>query len=107
MTRFRHAPKAMKRLVDEGAIGDIRMIEMAGTWTGFFLKDVVDEATGRIIIPEKVWAWNPAEGSQFLDWGVHETDALRWLTGSEVARVYAEYHTFGTPPPADLTARSS
>ena len=105
VTRFRHAPKAMKRLVDEGAIGDIRIIEMKGTWVGFFLKDVIDEATGRIIIPEKVWARNPAEGSQFLDYGVHETDALRWLTGAEVARVYAEYHTFGTPPPPDLTAQ--
>ena len=99
VTRFRHAPMAMKRLVDEGAIGDIRIIEMRGTWTGFLLEDIVDEATGRVIIPKKEWAWDPAEGSQFLDWGVHETDALRWLTGSEVARVYAEYHTFGTPPP--------
>ena len=58
-----------------------------------------------MIIPAKLWAWDPAEGSQFLDWGVHETDALRWLTGSEVDRVYAEYHTFGTPPPVDLTAQ--
>ena len=105
VTRFRHAPKAMKRLVDEGAIGDVRIIEMRGTWTGFLLEDIVDEATGRVIIPKKEWAWDPAEGSQFLDWGVHETDALRWLTGSEVARVYAEYHTFGTPPPVDLTAQ--
>jgi predicted dehydrogenase len=90
VTRFRHAPKAMKRLIDDGAIGEVR---------------IVDEETGRVIIPAKLWAWDPAEGSQFLDWGVHETDALRWLTGSEVARVYAEYHTFGTPPPADLTAQ--
>ena len=36
-----------------------------------------------MIIPKKEWAFDPAEGSQFLDWGVHETDALRWLTGSE------------------------
>jgi len=105
VTRFRNAPKAMKRLVDDGAIGEIRIVEMRGTWTGFLLKDIVDEVTGRVIIPAKLWAWDPAEGSQFLDWGVHETDALRWLTGSEVARVYAEYHTFGTPPPADLTAQ--
>jgi predicted dehydrogenase len=95
----------MKRLVDEGAIGDIRIIEMKGTWVGFFLKDVVDEETGRIIIPAKLWAQDPAEGTQFLDYGVHEADALRWLTGAEVARVYAEYHTFGTPPPPDLTAQ--
>ncbi len=104
VTRFRHAPLAMKRLIDSGAIGDIRIIEMRGTWTSFLLEDVVDEATGRVIIPRKDWAFDPAEGSQFLDWGVHETDALRWLTGSEVARVYAEYTTFGNPPPHDLTA---
>ena len=104
VTRFRDAPLAMKRLVDDGAIGSIRMIEMRGTWTSFILEDIVDEATGRVIIPRKDWAFDPAEGSQFLDWGVHETDALRWLTGSEVVRVYADYRTYGTPPPADLSA---
>jgi predicted dehydrogenase len=105
VTRFRDAPMAIKRLIDEGAIGDIRLIEMRGTWTSFLLEDIVDEATGRVIIPRKDWAFDPAEGSQFLDWGVHETDALRWLTGSEAARVYAEYTTYGTPPPVDLSAQ--
>jgi predicted dehydrogenase len=104
VTRFRDAPRAVKRLVDERAIGDIRMIEMRGTWTGFLLEDVVDETTGRVIIPRKNWAYDPAEGSQFLDWGVHETDALRWLTGAEAVRAYAVYRTFGTPPPVDLSA---
>ena len=104
VTRFRDAPMAMKALVDDGAIGDIRMIQMRGVWTGFLLDDVVDETTGRVIIPKKTWAYDPAEGSQFLDWGVHETDALRWLTGSEAASVYADYRTYGTPPPVDLSA---
>jgi UDP-N-acetyl-2-amino-2-deoxyglucuronate dehydrogenase len=104
VTRFRDAPMAMKRLVDEGAIGDVRMIEMHGTWTSFLLEDIVDEATGRVIIPRKDWAFDPAEGSQFLDWGVHETDALRWLTGSEAALAFADYRTYGTSPPVDLSA---
>lgn len=104
VTRFRDAPSAMKRLVDEGAIGDVRMIEIRGTWTSFLLEDVIDEATGRVIIPRKGWAFDPAEGSRFLDWGVHEADALRWLTGSEVIRVYADYRTYGTPPPEGLSA---
>lgn len=104
VTRFRDAPMAMKRLVDEGAIGEIRMIQMQGAWTGFLLEDIVDEATGRVIIPRKDWAFDPAEGSQFLDWGVHETDAVRWLTGSEPVSVYADYRTYGTPPPVDLSA---
>ncbi len=104
VTRFRDAPLAMKRLVDDGSIGEIRMIQMQGAWTGFLLEDVVDEATGRVIIPRKDWAFDPAEGSQFLDWGVHETDAVRWLTGSEPVSVYADYRTYGTPPPVDLSA---
>jgi predicted dehydrogenase len=104
VTRFRDAPLAMKRLVDDGRIGDIRMIQMRGVWTGFLLEDIVDEATGRVIIPRKDWAFDPAEGSQFLDWGVHETDAVRWLTSSEAVRAYADYRTFGTPPPVDLSA---
>jgi len=104
VTRFRDAPLAMKRLVDDGAIGDIRMIQMRGAWTSFLLEDIVDEATGRVIIPRKSWAFDPAEGSQFLDWGVHETDAVRWLTGSEAVSVYADYRTYGMPPPVDLSA---
>jgi predicted dehydrogenase len=104
VTRFRDAPLAMKRLVDAGRIGEIRMIQMQGTWTSFLLEDVVDEATGRVIIPKKTWAFDPAEGSQFLDWGVHETDAVRWLTGSEAVRAYADYRTYGAPPPVDLSA---
>jgi predicted dehydrogenase len=104
VTRFRDAPLAMKRLVDDGTIGEIRMIEMRGTWTSFILEDVIDDATGRVIIPRKDWAFDPAEGSQFLDWGVHETDALRWLTGSEAERAFATYRTYGTPPPVDLSA---
>ena len=104
VTRFRDAPVAMKRLVDDGAIGEIRMIQMRGAWTSFLLEDIVDEATGRVIIPRKSWAFDPAEGSQFLDWGVHETDAVRWLTGSEPVRAYADYRTYGTPPPVDLSA---
>jgi predicted dehydrogenase len=104
VTRFRDAPMAMKRLVDEGAIGEIRMVQMQGTWTSFLLEDIVDEATGRVIIPRKQWAFDPAEGSQFLDWGVHETDAVRWLTGSEAVLAYADYRTYGEPPPVDLSA---
>ncbi len=104
VTRFRDAPLAMKRLIDDGRIGEIRMIQMQGAWTSFLLEDIVDETTGRVIIPKKAWAFDPAEGSQFLDWGVHETDAVRWLTGSEAVSAYAGYRTYGAAPPIDLSA---
>ena len=101
--RFREAPMAAKRLIDDGAIGEIRMIQSRGSWAGFFLTDITDD-TGRVIVPAKLWAIDPAEGSQFLDWGVHASDILRWFTASEATLCFARYHTFGTPPPPDLTA---
>src|SRR3990170_1275624 len=60
VTRFREAPLAMKRLVDDGRVGEIRMIQMRGAWTSFLLEDIVDEGTGRVIIPRKTWAFDPA-----------------------------------------------
>ena len=101
--RFRIAPRAAKRLIDDGAIGDVRLIQSRGSWTSFLLHDVLDEA-GRVIVPAKPWELDPAEGSQFLDWGVHASDILRWFTGSEAVLAFARYHTFGEAPPADLTA---
>ena len=101
--RFRIAPKAAKELIDNGVIGDVRMIQARGSWTEFFLKDVVGD-DGRIIIPAKLWAMDPKEGSQYLDYGVHCNDIIRWYSGSEAKLCFARYHTFGTPPPPDLTA---
>jgi predicted dehydrogenase len=102
--RFRDAPKAAKAAIDEGLIGDVRMIQARGSWTSYFLDDIIDAETGRIIIPAKLWASDPAEGSQYLDWGAHANDIMRWYTGSEATLCFARYHTFGTPPPVDLTA---
>ncbi len=104
--RFRIAPKAAKELIDDGVIGDVRMIQARGSWTEFFLKDVVGE-DGRIIIPAKLWAMDPAEGSQYLDYGVHCNDIIRWYSGSDAVLAFGRYHTFGTPPPPDLTAMVS
>jgi predicted dehydrogenase len=102
--RFRIAPSAAKELIDDGVIGDVRLIQCRGSWSEFFLQDVVGE-DGRIIIPAKLWAMNPAEGSQYLDYGVHCNDIIRWYSGSEAALCFARYHTFGAPPPPDLTAQ--
>jgi predicted dehydrogenase len=101
--RFRIAPKAAKELIDDGVIGEVRMIQARGSWTEFFLKDVIGD-DGRIIIPAKLWAQDPAEGSQYLDWGAHANDIIRWYSGSEATVAFARYRTFGEPPPPDLTA---
>ena len=89
--RFRIAPSAAKELIDSGEIGEVRMIQARGSWTEFFLKDVVGD-DGRIIIPAKLWAMDPAEGSQYLDYGVHCNDIIRWYSGSEAKLVLRALH---------------
>jgi len=49
--------------------------------------------------PRDDWYWNEAEGGPGLSLGWYVLDAIRWLSGSEVARVYAEYENFLSPGP--------
>ncbi len=80
----RHLEMTMhaRRLVDEGAIGDVRIIRATSPLIGLEL-------------PEGHWLADPAEGDLFLDWGAHACDVYRWLTGSEAVRVHAEVADFG------------
>jgi len=68
----------VKKLLDEGTVGDINIIRsyLLG-W------------------PPSDWMCNPKEGGgMIIDTSVHNADLIRWLTGSEVERVYAESKAF-------------
>jgi predicted dehydrogenase len=80
-----------KRLVDEGAIGEIRMVRMLSSTVGWDVGDLS-------------WIEDPAEGGAFLDWGVHGMDALTWLTGSRATRVFATFASYGGRPIPDISA---
>ncbi len=80
-----------KRLIDDGAIGEIRMVRMLSSTVGW---DVADDS----------WIGDPAEGGAYLDWGVHGMDVLTWLTGSRAARVYAKFAAYGGGPIPDVSA---
>jgi predicted dehydrogenase len=82
ITRFRAAPLAAKRLIDDGAIGAVRLIRVTSSVVGY-LPD------------EHGWVKNAGEGGAWLDMGVHLFDALRWFTGSEVDVVFARIRDFG------------
>jgi myo-inositol 2-dehydrogenase/D-chiro-inositol 1-dehydrogenase len=70
-----------RRLVDEGAIGEVRIVRGTSPLTGLGL-------------PADHWLNDPAEGDLFLDWGSHACDMFRWFTGSEAVRVNAEVADF-------------
>ena len=82
VTRHRESPSTAKRLLDDGAIGELRMIRVLSSVVGYLPDD-------------HGWAKDPGEGGAWLDMGVHLFDALRWFTGSEVDTVFARIADFG------------
>jgi predicted dehydrogenase len=69
-------------LIDDGAIGDLRMIRVTSSVVGY--------------LPDELgWVKAPGEGGAWLDMGVHVFDALRWFTGSEVDVIFARVRDHG------------
>ena len=79
----RHMEMAMraKDLIEDGAIGDVRIIRAMSPSSAFGLG------------PDH-WLNDPGEGDCFLDWGSHACDAFRWFTDSDATRVYADFANF-------------
>ena len=82
VTRYRESPTTAKRLIDEGRIGDLRMVRVLSSVVGYHPDD-------------HGWGKDPAEGGAWLDMGVHLFDALRWFTGSDVETVFAKVTDWG------------
>jgi myo-inositol 2-dehydrogenase/D-chiro-inositol 1-dehydrogenase len=70
--RFDPAYVEARRLIESGEMGTVYAIRLAGH----------DPAP-----PHE--AYIPASGGLFRDFSIHDWDVIRWLTGSEVAEVYA------------------
>jgi predicted dehydrogenase len=87
ITRHRGAGQTTRRLIDEGAIGDVRMIR------GTYLIAGYDA-------PDKEWLKDPAEGTPWLDYGAHGCDIVRWLAGSDAVLAFGRFHSFQSEPPA-------
>ncbi|HVA85202.1 MAG TPA: Gfo/Idh/MocA family oxidoreductase [Candidatus Saccharimonadales bacterium] len=89
--RWRNTPRAAHRLVDEGAIGEVRMIRVMGPTAGWDA-------------PDDTWKMDPDEQTAFADWGAHACDITRWFAGSEPTLAYARSASFSpTPPPEQST----
>lgn len=80
-----------KRLIDKGEIGEVRMIRMLSSTVGW---DVSPDS----------WIGDPKEGGAYLDWGVHGVDSLRWLTGANATRAFAQMANYGGLPAPDTSA---
>ena len=94
VTRRMEAPRIARRMIDDGEIGDVRMVQ---TWRGM---------AGGLAIPEGdakrdsmaapgfvpgVWANDPKEGGPFLDWGSHGCDVTRWYAGADPVLAFGQF----------------
>jgi predicted dehydrogenase len=92
VTRYRKGFQLAKQLLEEGAIGEMRMVRhlyahLDGGFEGM-----------------PGWIFAPEAGSPFLDQGSHCNDVIRWFVGSDVSEVYAHYANYGAQEPPGLSA---
>ncbi|MBM4047470.1 MAG: Gfo/Idh/MocA family oxidoreductase [Planctomycetes bacterium] len=94
---MRYAPSIVKakELVEKGAVGKIFAIRIqalgdkpAAYWTGGY--------SGRAKTDWRVSKEKSGGGILIMN-AVHNIDAMRFITGLEATRVYAEYGTYATP----------
>ena len=75
MRRFDHSYQVAKKKIENGDIGDIVLVRC-------YSQDP------RSII-EGTLAYAPKSGGQFIDMSIHDIDLIRWLTGSDVSKLWA------------------
>jgi predicted dehydrogenase len=88
--RFRKITMKAKALIDDEVIGPIQMMR---TVSAFPLP------TTRELFDDRQWMFDESGGGLFMGMASHNTDFLRWLTGREAVRVFAQSTTF-----SDLSA---
>jgi myo-inositol 2-dehydrogenase/D-chiro-inositol 1-dehydrogenase len=80
--RFRGSVARGRRMIAEGRIGAVRMIELHTLFEW-------------VPVTSKNWTQVEAEGGLILDQGAHNFDFLRWFAGSEALRVFGKVKNFG------------
>ncbi len=83
--RFRTITRKAKQLIDDGAVGPIWMMRTLSAFPITLTKDV---------FAERQWMYDEKSGGLFLGMASHNADFLRWLSGRNVVRVFAQAGTF-------------
>lgn len=86
--RFRDSPVAAKRLIDEGAIGDVRMIHLTGAEVGWWDLEARGDA----------WKLDPRQQTAYASWAAHGCDLIRWFSAADGALAFARITNFSGVP---------
>lgn len=83
--RFRKLTMMAKQFIDEGRIGPVWMMRTVSAFPIGLTKD---------LFKDRQWMYDPRSGGLFMGMASHNTDFLRWLTGKDATRVFAQVNTF-------------
>jgi len=83
--RFRKITNRAKQLIDDGTIGPIRMMRTVSAFPLPLTKQ---------LFAERPWMADPRGGGLFMGMASHNADFLRWLTGRNAVKVFAQATTF-------------
>ncbi len=83
--RYRPITQQAKQLIDDGVLGPLWMVR---TLSSFPIRLTRELFAGR------PWLSAADSGGLFLGMASHNTDFLRWLTGAEGLKVFAQVNTF-------------
>ena len=83
--RFRKITQRAKQLIDDGTIGPIHMMRTVSAFPLLLAKQ---------LFGERPWMADPRGGGLFMGMASHNTDFLRWLTGRNAVKVFAQATTF-------------
>jgi UDP-N-acetyl-2-amino-2-deoxyglucuronate dehydrogenase len=83
--RYRKITQKAKQLIDEGVLGPIYMMQTVSAFPLPLTKQLFEE---------RKWMFDPKGGGLFMGMASHNTDFLRWLTGKNCTKVFANSTTY-------------
>ena len=92
--RFRKITQKAKEFIDTGALGPLHMLR---TVSAFPL------TVARQLFADRVWMSDPRSGGLFMGMASHNTDFLRWLTGRNAVKVFAQATSYSDIPGPPLS----
>ncbi|MBI3865810.1 MAG: Gfo/Idh/MocA family oxidoreductase [Planctomycetia bacterium] len=87
--RFRKITKRAKQLIDDGTIGPVRMVRTVSSFPVTLARELFET---------RPWMADEAGGGLFMGMATHNTDFLRWVTGANAVKVFAQVTTFSELP---------